>query len=929
MVTFLILLDNRDKIDRIHEYYLDLSKCQMVLIDRSPRETNVDSAEPSEDDAEDSQRIRELFADFERFDYCRAEEDASTAECYNLAMNYIQGDYVCFTDENVVYAKELPFAIEEIGQSFPSDAVFTLRYGKLKNWPEDLPVSFSESHREFFEEMNLPHIYLHRCVLRTTAAKSFRFMEGSRAETTIAYLMQIWFQYGSTVILDNVYCQGNKTINGKFSTADGADEKLYYIESLESLFLPLLRKCRENQMDVPIWMQRAVFLQLCFKYQANTNNKNRFLLNEEETNLFFEKTAETLEYIDDHVILDAEMYPEQDVSLSLRTLFAYLKHHGNTRELDRAFSIYNAKLYFSQCGIPLDISSYQKLTVMALNIRDRKLIIDLRMKTNMLYDYDTQAVFGKLNGERIEIVHTGYYALEKVFGVAIDKMFTFAVELPLEVLLAQDSCLAFYLSLNDRELILPLTFYRAPSKINIQCRHSYWMVDREHWLEYNDRKLWIKKVTTEEIAQREKRYLLEAEDYLLKLGEEKAKKRKSQKGKRKERFRAQLDVWQLKYIRWQYNHKKPVKPIWLYFDKLFKGGDNGEYAFRYAYYNDKTIDCYYVVNKDAPDYKRLKAEFGRNILTFKSLKAKVYALLADTVIATHPDIIEFFGYGTKMTRLVKDLFNPNLVCIAHGVTIQKNADYQNRLFDNTMFYTTSSKYEVEHILKPVYGYHEDEVALTGMARFDGLVNRDQRQILITPTWRRNLVGKSKRNTTRAYNNDFKNTDYYKIYNSLINDSRIIETAKKTGYRVIFLLHPSMSTQIDDYERNDYVELIPASGDMSYEKILTESSLMVTDYSGIHYDFGYMRKPVIYYQPKEIPMRFEEGGMKFSTMGFGPVCSEYEDAVRLICEYMENDCKMPEEYQRRADDFFAFDDYNSSKRIHEAVKDWIKRKGAEA
>ena len=330
-----------------------------------------------------------------------------------------------------------------------------------------------------------------------------------------------------------------------------------------------------------------------------------------------------------------------------------------------------------------------------------------------------------------------------------------------------------------------------------------------------------------------------------------------------------------------------------------------------------------MINEDSLDYPRLKKEFGDRILVYGSYKCMFYALVAETIVATHPDIIEFFGYDSVSTRVMKDLFNPYLVCIAHGITIQKNADYQNRLFDNTMFYTTSSKYEVNHILRPIYGYHADEVALTGMARFDGLINKDKKQILITPTWRRNLVGTAQRNTTREYADSFKNSAYYKIYNSLINDQRLIATAEKTGYKVIFLLHPSMSAQIDDYDRNEYVDIIPATGDMSYEKILTESSLMITDYSGIHYDFGYMRKPVIYYQPKEIPMRFEEGGMKFKTMGFGPVCTEYDDAVTLICRYMEAGCAMPDEFRQHADDFFAFDDYNNCERIHKAVSDWIQ------
>ena len=66
----------------------------------------------------------------------------------------------------------------------------------------------------------------------------------------------------------------------------------------------------------------------------------------------------------------------------------------------------------------------------------------------------------------------------------------------------------------------------------------------------------------------------------------------------------------------------------------------------------------------------------------------------------------------------------------------------------------------------------------------------------------------------------------------------------------------MSAQLEDFDRNDYVELIPATGDMSYEKILTESSLMVTDYSGVQFDFAYQRKPLVYYHPDALPPHYE-------------------------------------------------------------------------
>ena len=39
--------------------------------------------------------------------------------------------------------------------------------------------------------------------------------------------------------------------------------------------------------------------------------------------------------------------------------------------------------------------------------------------------------------------------------------------------------------------------------------------------------------------------------------------------------------------------------IWLFFDKLYKAGDNGEYAFRHAMKRNDGIECYYVINADS------------------------------------------------------------------------------------------------------------------------------------------------------------------------------------------------------------------------------------------------------------------------------------------------------------------------------------------
>ena len=107
--------------------------------------------------------------------------------------------------------------------------------------------------------------------------------------------------------------------------------------------------------------------------------------------------------------------------------------------------------------------------------------------------------------------------------------------------------------------------------------------------------------------------------------------------------------------------------------------------------------------------------------------------------------------------------------------------------------------------------------------------------------------------------------------------------------------------------------------MNFEKILTEASLMVTDYSGVQFDFAYMRKPIVYYHPNELPPHYDAGGLQYETMGFGPICKTHEEIVTQLCNYMEKNCQIEEEYIKRANDFFAYDDYNNCERIYQSIQ----------
>jgi CDP-glycerol glycerophosphotransferase (TagB/SpsB family) len=253
--------------------------------------------------------------------------------------------------------------------------------------------------------------------------------------------------------------------------------------------------------------------------------------------------------------------------------------------------------------------------------------------------------------------------------------------------------------------------------------------------------------------------------------------------------------------------------------------------------------------------------------------------------------------------------------VQHGLSVQDLTFDSNRVVNNNKRYYCASRHEITNLSQPEYDYDPQVLRLTGIPRYDGLINDDRRQILITPTWRSYIAMPAVMGSSRPYNPDFCNTDYYRIFQSLLENEKLAQIAEKTGYRIIYLLHPVISAQKKDFHPGKGVELV-SSLDISYEEILTQSSLMVTDYSGVQFDFAYMRKPVVYFHPPELPPHYKEGGFFYDTQGFGEICTDVETLVETLCGYMESECRLKDFYRARQDDFFAFDDHENCRRIYE-------------
>ncbi len=365
------------------------------------------------------------------------------------------------------------------------------------------------------------------------------------------------------------------------------------------------------------------------------------------------------------------------------------------------------------------------------------------------------------------------------------------------------------------------------------------------------------------------------------------------------------------------NFKK--KEIWLFSDRFDMAKDNGEALFEYVSKNKPAgVKPYFVISKDSPDYKRIKS-LGKTV-KLHSIKHKILFLLCDKNISSHLDYeillpIDYNFYRDYISK--KDI-----IFLQHGVTKDDIHAVYSRYKQNTSLFICASDMERASILKNQgYGLSENEVKATGFARFDYLESADERIIAIMPTWRKYLVRNLNNNGKWNYASDLEKTKFVQFYKELLSSERLVEAAKKCGYKIHYIPHPNVMPLTDMLDVNPYISVI---SNPVYRDIFSHSSLMLTDYSSTAFDFAYMKKPVVYahFDSKLFfdSHTYQKGYFSYESDGFGEVLYDADSTIDTLIDYMENECKPKDIYLERINKFFKYSDKNNRERILSAILD---------
>lgn len=349
--------------------------------------------------------------------------------------------------------------------------------------------------------------------------------------------------------------------------------------------------------------------------------------------------------------------------------------------------------------------------------------------------------------------------------------------------------------------------------------------------------------------------------------------------------------------------------VWLISERGDEARDNGYSFYKYLKKSHPDEKVKYIISKNSKDRSRIDSN---DIVNYRSFSHYVYYITSKYLISTHTQgtAPEFHSF-TKLDRK-KLLFNKGkCVFLQHGIT----KDYipiMNKEHNPSLNLFICGALDEYNYLKSVLGYSEDEIKYTGFARFDYLSGKTKKQILLMPTWRNYL-----------YNCDestFKKSEYFKTYNSLLNNEKLSSLLSKNNLELIFYPHYEVQKFIHLFSTCSNNISIASIENFDVQKLLIESNILVTDYSSVFFDFAYMKKPILYYHfdyDKYRKTQYAEGYFKYDTHGFGDIVYKEDELINKI-DYLINN-KMDKKYLERINSFFQKNDSNNCDRIYKEIK----------
>lgn len=655
------------------------------------------------------------------------------------------------------------------------------------------------------------------------------------------------------------------------STIDTSNKSInFYNDRLKNYFINLIDYSIEKVSSVPKFIQYMIIYDIQWLFYSN--DIHLLLSQKNESEEFYNNLKYISKFLDDEIILK-----HKNVKLNVKNYLLKSKYNTETTT-----KIENNDVVIYVGDIELDRLSIHKFWLDIVEIKNNTLYISGMFKSFFDKDNINIVLTKETNGNIFEYESKYVNYSDRISDEFSESIINFDFEVPLSKNNQYTIKLYVqYLSSDDAHVNLEMDFL-SHARMSKVSNYSIW---DNYFIKYYGKLFKIKKYSYFNMVKSEISVL---KNIFIKKGP----------------YWTSALVFRFIYLLLFpfYRNKK----IWLFMDRRHQADDNAEHLYKYSIKQNDGIKKFYTICEDSNDFNRLK-NLG-NIVPFYSIKQRLIYLFADKVISSHPDENILNPFWGKNIKCYSGLINSGKIFLQHGVTKDDISAWLKKYDKNLELLVTVSEIERNSFYEYNYNFNDGVVQVLGFPRFDNLENiSDKKQILIMPSWRENL--------SYTYKSQINKSEYFKKINSLINNEKLIALAKKYGYTIIFKPHPKVYEFIDLFNKKEEVIFDESS---SYQELFNNSSILITDYSSVAFDFSYNKKPIVYYQYGD-DYNFKEGYFDYETMGFGEVTNDENDLMGVIEEYLKNDCIMKEVYKKRVDNFYMFNDKNNCKRVYEAIR----------
>ena len=795
----------------------------------------------------------------------------------NQGLKHVDAKYVNFCDSDDVMSKDaFKSAYDFLEKYWEVNIVsIPIHYFGVKRGDHNLNFKYeTDQVVNVITSPNYIQLSGASAFFRYDKLKNFSFNENLRVSEDALLINQLLLENPIMGFLSKpkYYYRKDGTQNSLITSS--ASTKSYFTTRLDEYFLNLITYTREKLDDIPEFIQYVLMYDLQWIVEIR---KIETLLNPDEIRTLYDKIIEILQVIDEKVILN-----QLSIPAALKAHVILMKRYGWEYLNDKQNVVDNFNLN------ALFIDNFHFLNDHEVKIDG--VLTNFTKDTEIIAEIDNQ----EFPTEMIRYPQRDNYSLGFNYGFN----HCFRVVLPFK----DNSKISF--KTDDYPLKIE---YAHTSRLN---EVSKFKLSKSHLAIDNDNEI----VIVEKHLPFTIKLEIKTVHKMLKT--------------RSQGWFTGVFLRALYIILYPFYRKRRM---WLLMDLPNAAGDNALELFKYLNSIKTDAKIYFVLEKSSldeyeyftssalqkfirllgftkPSEQFLEIQKIGKCLSYRSLKHRIYTMFSEFIITSHPDntiIYPFWGNYAHLAGLLRS----KTVFLQHGVTKDNVAEWLNDFDKPLAMLSCVSDREKEAFNNPDYGYSQDIIKTVGFPRFDKLVDSNKKEIVLMPSWRRQLDQLSP--------SDFVKTNFYKVFNDLITDDELIDFARENGYDVVFKPHRNLHKFIDAFTKHPDVKF---DLDLeNYTETFNNASIIVTDYSSIAFDFAYMKKPLIYYQ-FDNNYHFDVGSayFQYERDGFGPVARTLDDLREHIFNIIENDCQMDEVYQNRVDDFFKYQDRNNSERVYEEI-----------